>query len=149
MCYSLFFFVFFFKQKTAYELRISDWSSDVCSSDLLQIQGSGNLRLPDGGVLRLGYDDQNGRDYTGIGKLMMDRGLLGPGESSMQGIMAWLRAHPDAGRAIMREHKTFVFFRELSGPPEGAMGLPVPGGAPRAVRTKCVPSGPPGPLALT
>src|SRR3546814_6915750 len=28
------FFLFFFKQKTAYELRISDWSSDVCSSDL-------------------------------------------------------------------------------------------------------------------
>src|SRR3546814_4234194 len=31
-CYLMFFF--FFKQKTAYELRISDWSSDVCSSDL-------------------------------------------------------------------------------------------------------------------
>src|SRR3546814_14063428 len=30
-----YFFVFFFKQKTAYEMRISDWSSDVCSSDLL------------------------------------------------------------------------------------------------------------------
>src|SRR3546814_9955933 len=30
----LFFFIFFFKQKTAYEMRISDWSSDVCSSDL-------------------------------------------------------------------------------------------------------------------
>src|SRR3546814_7148344 len=29
-------FVFFFKQKTAYEVRISDWSSDVCSSDLLR-----------------------------------------------------------------------------------------------------------------
>src|SRR3546814_2173833 len=29
-------FFFFFKQKTAYELRISDWSSDVCSSDLHQ-----------------------------------------------------------------------------------------------------------------
>src|SRR3546814_1230837 len=28
-------FLFFFKQKTAYEMRISDWSSDVCSSDLL------------------------------------------------------------------------------------------------------------------
>src|SRR3546814_17002830 len=28
---------FFFKQKTAYEMRISDWSSDVCSSDLLQL----------------------------------------------------------------------------------------------------------------
>src|SRR3546814_3903467 len=32
--YDVFFF-FFFKQKTAYEVRISDWSSDVCSSDLL------------------------------------------------------------------------------------------------------------------
>src|SRR3546814_7589216 len=30
----LLYFVFFFKQKTAYEMRISDWSSDVCSSDL-------------------------------------------------------------------------------------------------------------------
>src|SRR3546814_1595148 len=29
------FLFFFFKQKTAYEMRISDWSSDVCSSDLL------------------------------------------------------------------------------------------------------------------
>src|SRR3546814_6328057 len=31
------FAVFFFKQKTAYEMRISDWSSDVCSSDLAEI----------------------------------------------------------------------------------------------------------------
>src|SRR3546814_2136808 len=31
---SIFIFFFFFKQKTAYEMRISDWSSDVCSSDL-------------------------------------------------------------------------------------------------------------------
>src|SRR3546814_5186732 len=30
----VFLFFFFFKQKTAYEMRISDWSSDVCSSDL-------------------------------------------------------------------------------------------------------------------
>src|SRR3546814_2077314 len=32
------FFVFFFKQKTAYEMRISDWSSDVCSSDLVGVE---------------------------------------------------------------------------------------------------------------
>src|SRR3546814_2171347 len=37
MCYCSFFF--FFKQKTAYEMRISDWSSDVCSSDLLIVFG--------------------------------------------------------------------------------------------------------------
>src|SRR3546814_10358066 len=33
--------VFFFKQKTAYEVRISDWSSDVCSSDLFGIDLGG------------------------------------------------------------------------------------------------------------
>src|SRR3546814_3198151 len=33
---------FFFKQKTAYEMRISDWSSDVCSSDLIEFYGVGN-----------------------------------------------------------------------------------------------------------
>src|SRR3546814_3107205 len=33
-CIVLFRLLFFFKQKTAYEMRISDWSSDVCSSDL-------------------------------------------------------------------------------------------------------------------
>src|SRR3546814_1477673 len=31
---------FFFKQKTAYEMRISDWSSDVCSSDLVALEES-------------------------------------------------------------------------------------------------------------
>src|SRR3546814_3336558 len=40
-CYSCYFlFFFFFKQKTAYEMRISDWSSDVCSSDLIAVDGS-------------------------------------------------------------------------------------------------------------
>src|SRR3546814_6071121 len=34
LCSMLSVYVFFFKQKTAYEMRISDWSSDVCSSDL-------------------------------------------------------------------------------------------------------------------
>src|SRR3546814_4832909 len=37
---------FFFKQKTAYEMRISDWSSDVCSSDLGNGQGSHVEQVP-------------------------------------------------------------------------------------------------------
>src|SRR3546814_16488428 len=40
-------FFFFFKQKTAYEVRISDWSSDVCSSDLtVRIESSSTRILP-------------------------------------------------------------------------------------------------------
>src|SRR3546814_13996940 len=47
MCFSFVFVFFFFKQKTAYEMRISDWSSDVCSSDLI------GMRLVAAGLLAL------------------------------------------------------------------------------------------------
>src|SRR3546814_17034662 len=46
-------FVFFFKQKTAYDLRISDWSSDVCSSDLALLDGVRHGRSDDGRHARL------------------------------------------------------------------------------------------------
>src|SRR3546814_13283736 len=42
-----FLFVFFFKQKTAYEMRISDWSSDVCSSDLPPVVARSGYCAPD------------------------------------------------------------------------------------------------------
>ena len=113
----------------------------------LQIQGSGRLKLPDGGVMRIGYESQNGRAYTGIGRLMKDRGLITDG--SMQGIVAYLQANPDEGRKIMQENKSYVFFRELTGAgPLGAMGHPVVGEASIAVDVKYIPLGAPVWLSL-
>src|SRR3546814_16540886 len=43
---------FFFKQKTAYEMRISDWSSDVCSSDLLPVSARTAVGAGPGAALR-------------------------------------------------------------------------------------------------
>ena len=126
------------------------WAADAAEFFFLQVQGSGRLRLPDGSVMRIGYDGQNGRDYTGIGRLMKDRGLLGPGQTSMQGIVDWLHEHPEEGRAIMRENKSWVFFKELSGGagPNGALGLPVTGGASVAADPAFVPLGAPVFLSL-
>src|SRR3546814_458641 len=42
--------IFFFKQKTAYELRISDWSSDVCSSDLIPVIAANRIGEEDGQI---------------------------------------------------------------------------------------------------
>src|SRR3546814_4677295 len=56
------FFFFFFKQKTAYEMRISDWSSDVCSSDLQSSASdiwSDHQRLIDFLELLAGNEPQN------------------------------------------------------------------------------------------
>src|SRR3546814_7652876 len=61
-------FFFFFKQKTAYEMRISDWSSDVCSSDLTATQQVLASRRVEGKVastgMRLGVDVE-GYNYEG------------------------------------------------------------------------------------
>jgi membrane-bound lytic murein transglycosylase A len=120
------------------------WAADPIEFFFLQIQGSGRLRLPDGGVMRIGYAGQNGREYVGIGRLMRERGLLGTGATSMQGIVAWLRANPEEGRAIMRENKSYVFFQELTGPgPLGALGLPVTPRVTVAADPKFVPLGAP------
>ncbi len=128
--------------------RVLAWAADPVEFFFLQIQGSGRLRLPDGSVMRIGYETQNGRVYTGIGKLMRDRGLLQPGQASMQGIVGWLRANPEQGRALMRENKSFVFFRELSTAPLGAMGYPVAGRVSAATDPKFTPLGAPVFLSL-
>ncbi|MGE4321562.1 MAG: murein transglycosylase A [Sphingobium sp.] len=123
------------------------WAADPIEFFFLQIQGSGRLLLPDGGVMRIGYDGQNGQDYTGIGKLMKDRGLIQAG--SMQDIMQYLRAHPKEGAAIMNENKSFIFFRELIGDgPIGAMGIAVTAETTVAADPKYVPLGAPVLLSL-
>lgn len=123
------------------------WAADPVDFFFLQIQGSGRLRLPDGGVMRIGYESQNGRGYTGIGRLMKDRGLITDG--SMQGIVKYLRENPEEGKKIMNENKSFVFFRELTGAgPLGAMGYPVVGEASVAVDPRYVPLGAPIWLSL-
>ncbi|MFA6112576.1 MAG: murein transglycosylase A [Sphingomonas sp.] len=124
------------------------WAADPVELFFLQIQGSGRLKLPDGSVMRIGYESQNGRDYTGIGALMKQRGLLGPGQTSMQGIVAWLRSHPEEGAAIMRENKSYVFFREQQTPPLGALGLPVTAGVSVAADPRFVPLGAPAFLSM-
>ena len=110
--------------------QVIAYAADPVEFFFLQIQGSGRLRTPEGEVIRIGYAGQNGREYTGIGGVMRERGLLGSGPGqyagSMQGIMAYIRENPEAGRDLMRLNKSWIFFTELKGDgPLGALGVPV------------------------
>src|SRR3546814_7268119 len=67
--------IFFFKQKTAYEMRISDWSSDVCSSDLQP----GSLRQPQDNL----QVAQTARRFLAI-RLQGIRRVLVPGVTLLQ-----------------------------------------------------------------
>ena len=125
------------------------WVADAIDLFFLQVQGSGRLRLPEGGTMRIGYESQNGHDYTGIGKLMRERGLVGPGQANIQGLTAWLRANPEAGRDVMRENKSYVFFREIIGAgPLGAMNIPVTDRGSVATDPMYVPLGAPVVLSM-
>jgi membrane-bound lytic murein transglycosylase A len=125
------------------------WAADPVDLFFLEIQGSGRVRLPDGGVIRLGYDNQNGREYVAIGRLLRERGLLPAGGASMQSIKAWLSAHPVEGKALMRENMSYIFFRELTGPgPIGAMGIAVTPRTTVAADPNFVPLGAPIYLAM-
>ena len=129
------------------------WVADPIELFFLQVQGSGRLRAPDGSVIRIGYAGRNGHPYTGIGKLLNQRGLVGSGPDqypgSMQGLKRYLREHPEAGRALMRENRSYVFFRELTGDgPLGSLGVPVRARASAAADPAFVPLGAPVWLAL-
>lgn len=83
---------------------------DPVDAFFLHIQGSGRVRLTDGRVMRLGYAAQNGHVYTAIGRTLVERGALTRDTVSMQSIRAWLAAHPEAGREVMNENRSYIFF---------------------------------------
>lgn len=125
------------------------WAADPIDLFFLQIQGSGRLLLPDGQVMRIGYLDQNGREYVAIGRLLRERGILPPGGADMDAIIGWMRSQPDGGKSLMRENLSYIFFKELTGPgPLGALALPVTSRASVAADPKFVPLGAPVFLTL-
>src|SRR3546814_6384381 len=74
--------VFFFKQKTAYEMRISDWSSDVCSSDLLELEHA-HRPVPDDGA---GLFQDAGQLLRGLRADVEDEVVVGHRVGRLDGI---------------------------------------------------------------
>src|SRR3546814_7387362 len=97
----MFFVVFFFKQKTAYEMRISDWSSDVCSSDLVAKDPIGNFYfqdLQDNGVdSNLQHQD---REDGITGKCLV---LITPDAERTMNTFLGITSSIEIGRASCRE----------------------------------------------
>jgi membrane-bound lytic murein transglycosylase A len=144
--------------------RIADkvlvWVADPVEAFFLQIQGSGRVALADGGVMRVGYDDQNGHPYRSIGRILVDRGELPLERASMQGIMEWGRRNPEKLTALLDENPSYVFFREVPPPapgtleaaidgPIGSLGVPLLRERTIAVDQRSVPLGTPVFLATT
>lgn len=132
------------------------WVDDAVEAFFLQIQGSGRVQLAEGGVLRLGYADQNGQPFRSIGRLLVDRGELPLARASMQGIKQWGREHPEALPTLLAENPGYVFFRAVTPDPAatidgpiGTLGVPLLRERTIAVDPTIVPLGAPLFLATT
>jgi membrane-bound lytic murein transglycosylase A len=121
---------------------------------MLQIEGSGRILLPNGGVLRVGFDGQNGQPYASIGRIMVADGDLAPDDVSFSTISAWLKANPNKATALMEQNPRYVFLRPLGALPDnlgapGALGVPLTAGRSLAVGRSQLPLGLPVFIATT
>ena len=120
------------------------WVNDPVSAFFLQIQGSGRVKLAQGGEMRLGYAATNGQTYTAIGRELVRTGALTRENVSLQTIRAWLAANPKKAAKVMAINKSYVFFREIKGEgPIGAQGVPLTPVRSLAVDRKYIPLGVP------
>lgn len=103
------------------------WLESPIDAFFIHIQGSARVRLPDGDILRLGYDGKNGHPYTPIGRVLVEAGELQKGAVTMAAIRSWLAGNPERAAHVMRQNRSFIFFRQI-GVEDQDLG-PVGGGA--------------------
>ena len=104
--------------------KILFWCDDPVALFFLQIQGSGRVRFDDGAMARIAYAGENGRPYTAIGGVLIERGALTRDTVSLATIRDWLKANPKLAQGVMELDRSFVFFQEA---PLGDVQLGSPG----------------------
>ncbi|CAA7614022.1 Membrane-bound lytic murein transglycosylase [Candidatus Terasakiella magnetica] len=119
------------------------WTDDAVDFAIMQIQGSGRVRLDDGTLIRLGVAGNNGHKFVGIGKVLKDAGKL-DGDTSMPAIRTWLKAHPEEGRILMAKNPRYIFYGVNAGDgPLGTEGVALTPERSLAVDPRFVPLGAP------
>lgn len=107
---------------------ILGYADDPVELFFLQVQGSGRLQTASGKMVRLNFADKNEYPYVSIGRYMASKGYLPLAQTTMQGIKAWIRQHPDKMQEVLGQNPSYVFFRvsgEENQGPIGALGVPL------------------------
>lgn len=118
------------------------WGDSLIDINIMQIQGSAVATLPDGNKIRIGYAENNGHPFCGLGSILLAKGWLKQGESSMIHIKDWLKNNPDKADEIYNENKRYIFHRIIKGEgPIGAQGVALQAGRSLAVDRSIIPLG--------
>jgi membrane-bound lytic murein transglycosylase A len=100
------------------------WLADPVDAFFLQVQGSGRIRLAEGGATRVGYAANNGHGFVSVGRILVEEGKLTKDQATAQSVAQWLKDHPAEASGIMARNPRYIFFREIEGEgPVGAQGV--------------------------
>jgi membrane-bound lytic murein transglycosylase A len=104
------------------------WLRNPVDGFFLHVQGSGQIRLPDGQVQRVNYAASNGHPYSSIGRVLLEEGRFPRDAMSLQGLRRYFRDHPEETARVLYRNPRYVFFRPVAQGPQGNLGvLLIPG----------------------
>ncbi|MHC4268788.1 MAG: murein transglycosylase A [Planctomycetota bacterium] len=93
---------------------------------LIHVQGSGQLRLPSGEMIYIGYAGDSGHSYTSIGKLLVTDGKIPEEQLTLSVLIKYFDQHPDELDYYLSQNDRFIFFNKVPhAVPHGSIGVPV------------------------
>ncbi|MCC2113638.1 MAG: MltA domain-containing protein, partial [Hyphomicrobiales bacterium] len=98
-----------------FEIPVLAFVEDHIDAYFAHIQGSIRILLADSRVIRLTYAAKSGHPYTSIGRRLVERLGIAPEEMTADRLKQWLRDNRDDGVALMRENRSYIFFRKSVG----------------------------------
>jgi membrane-bound lytic murein transglycosylase A len=101
------------------------WLSDPFEVYIAHVQGSANIRMPDGQIESVGYAAHNGWEYQGIVQKMIADGKLSDKSINLKSMIGYFKAHPDEVDLYVNQNPRFVFFTAGKGDPRGSLNEPV------------------------
>jgi membrane-bound lytic murein transglycosylase A len=118
------------------------WLQNPIDSFIIHIQGSALIRLEDNTLRGVHYARPNGRQYSSIGKFMVETGRMTLEEASMDAIRTYLTAHPEERNEILHHNESFIFFDWTKNhDATGSLGKKLTAGRSIAADQTCFPAG--------
>ena len=108
----------------------------------MHIQGSGQVILPNGGIVKLSYAGKNIHPFVAISNEMFNRGYISKDEYNSKGVRNWLKNNPDKADEIMNLNQSYTFFKiNDSEYVIGGQGVPLTNERSLAVDNEIIPYG--------
>ncbi len=101
------------------------WMKDPFEVYIAHVQGSARLRMPDGEMVNVGYEANNGHDYVSIGSQLVEDGKIPSDKLSLTTMIDYFASQPEEADIYINRNPRFVFFRFIDGPPHGSLNEPV------------------------